>query len=288
MYAAKRGGAGSAMYRADEDPNSPDRLLLIGELRRAIDRGQLLLHYQPKVDLRDGHITGVEALVRWQHPQRGLLTPDEFVPLAEQAALIESLSQWVLHTAVGQASAWRRAGFDIPVAVNLSMHSLQDEQLPASVARVLESANLPPSLLVVEITESTLMQDAVRTLAILERLRATGIRVAIDDFGTGHSSLSYLKRLAVDEVKIDRGFVCDIATDETDYIIVRSTVDLAHSLGLRVVAEGVENQITASLLAELACDQGQGFHMSPPLRGDEVVAWASARNLNTDTQPVAA
>jgi EAL domain-containing protein (putative c-di-GMP-specific phosphodiesterase class I) len=288
MYLAKRGGSGCAMYRADEDPNSPDRLLLIGELRRAIDRGQLVLHYQPKVDLRDGQITGVEALVRWQHPQRGLLTPDEFVPIAEQAALIESLSQWVLHTAVSQASAWRQAGFEIPVAVNLSMRSLQDEHLPNSVAHVLEAANLPPSLLVLEITESTLMQDASRTLAILERLRTTGIRVAIDDFGTGHSSLAYLKRLAVDEVKIDRAFVRDIATDETDRIIVRSTVELAHSLGLRVVAEGVENQITAALLAELGCDQAQGFHMSPPLRADEVIDWTYARSSHSDTRPLAA
>src|SRR5260370_27590732 len=269
MYAAKRGGEGCSIYRADADPNSPDRLLLIGELRRAIDRGQLVLHYQPKVDLSSGQLTGVEALVRWQHPQRGLLVPDDFVPLAEQAALIESLSKWVLRTALGQAGAWRRAGFDIPVAANLSMRSLQDERLPDRVAQLLTEFDLPPSLLVIEITESTLMQDPSRTLGILERLRETGIRVAIDDFGTGHSSLAYLKQLAVDEVKIDRAFVQEIVTDETDRIIVRSTVDLAHSLGLQVVAEGVQNKMTAALLASLGCDQAQGFLISPPLEGDE-------------------
>jgi predicted signal transduction protein with EAL and GGDEF domain len=280
MYVAKRSTSGWSMYRAEQDRNSPDRLLLISELRRAIDRDQLVLHYQPTINLQNGELVAVEALVRWQHPQRGLLSPDEFVPIAEQAALIEPLSQWVLRTALVQTSAWRRAGFDIPVAVNLSMRSLQDEQLPEKIAEVLESVDLPSSLLLLEITESTLMQDPTRTLAILEKLRGMGIRIAIDDFGTGHSSLAYLKRLTVDEVKIDRAFVRDIATDATDRMIVRSTIELAHCLGLCVVGEGIEDQITAALLAELGCDQAQGFYLSPPLHGDQIIPWARGREAN--------
>jgi diguanylate cyclase (GGDEF)-like protein len=280
MYVAKHSTSGCSMYRAEQDRNSPDRLLLISELRRAIDRDQLVLHYQPTINLQNGELVAVEALVRWLHPQRGLLSPDEFVPIAEQAALIEPLSQWVLRTALVQTSAWRRAGFNIPVAVNLSMRSLQDERLPEKIAEVLESVDLPSSLLLLEITESTLMQDPTRTLAILEKLRGMGIRIAIDDFGTGHSSLAYLKRLTVDEVKIDRAFVRDIATDATDRMIVRSTIELAHCLGLCVVGEGIEDQITAALLAELGCDQAQGFYLSPPLHGDQIIPWARGREAN--------
>jgi EAL domain-containing protein (putative c-di-GMP-specific phosphodiesterase class I) len=274
MYVAKRGGSGWATYQAEHDRHSPDRLVLIGELRQAIDRGELVLHYQPQLDLRSGELAGVEALVRWQHPTRGLLSPDDFVPIAEQSALIESLSHWVVHTALAQAREWRRVGLEIPIAVNLSMRSLQDEQLPRKIADLLHSAAVSPRLLVLEITESTLMLDPSRTLAILQQLRAMGIRVAIDDFGTGHSSLAYLKRLAVDEVKIDRAFIQDIAADETDRVIVRTTIELAHSLDLCVVAEGVEDQVTAALLADLGCDQAQGFHVSQPLRGQELVSWA--------------
>jgi diguanylate cyclase (GGDEF)-like protein len=280
MYVAKRTSSGCSMYRFEQDRNSPDRLLLISELRRAIDRDQLVLHYQPTIDLQTGELASVEALVRWQHPQRGLLSPDEFVPIAEQVALIESLSQWVLRTALAQLSAWRSAGFEVSVAVNLSMRSLQDERLPEKIAELLELAEVPSSLLILEITESTLMQDPARTLTIIEKLRRMGIRIAIDDFGTGHSSLAYLKRLTVDEVKIDRAFVRDIATDATDRLIVSSTIDLAHSLGLCVVGEGIEDRVTAALLAELGCDQAQGFYLSPPLWGDEIVPWERCRQNN--------
>jgi EAL domain-containing protein (putative c-di-GMP-specific phosphodiesterase class I) len=248
-------------------------LSLIGELRRAVEVGELVLHYQPKIDLHTGELAGVEALVRWEHPIRGLLGPDQFVPIAEQAALIQPLTRWVLRAALMQASAWRRIGLEVPVAVNLSMRSLHDEQLPDTISELLRAARTPAQLLVVEITESSLMVDPTRALVILERLRAMGIRVALDDFGTGHSSLSYLKRLPVDEVKIDRSFVKDIATDETDRVIVRSTVDLAHSLGLRVVAEGVEDEVTGALLAELGCDEAQGYHLSRPLRGHDLTLW---------------
>ncbi len=277
MYVAKRSGAGVASYSVEQDRNSPDRLLLIGELRQAIDRGELVLHYQPKIELKDGRVSGVEALVRWQHPLRGLLAPDEFVPMAEQAALIQSLSDWVLRTALERTSGWLRQGLEIPVAVNLSMHCFHDEQLPDKVAALLESTAVSPRLLVLEITESTLMLDPNRTRATVERLRQMGVGVAIDDFGTGHSSLAYLKRLAAHEVKIDRAFVQEIATDATDRLIVRSTVDLSHSLGLRVVAEGVEDELTAALLAQIGCDEAQGFWVSEPLPGEELLDWVRSR-----------
>jgi diguanylate cyclase (GGDEF)-like protein/PAS domain S-box-containing protein len=279
MYVAKRGSTGFAMYTAEQDRNSPDRLSMIGELRRAIEEGELVLHYQPKVDLKTGGLAGVEALVRWAHPLRGLMGPDQFIPIAEQAGLIEPLSRWVLRAALAQAAAWQRIGLDVPVAVNLSMRNLEDEQLPDKIAELLTAARTPPGLLVLEITESTLMIDMRRTMDILGRLRAMGIRIAIDDFGTGHSSLTYLKRLPVDEVKIDRSFVKDIATDATDRIIVRSTIDLAHSLGLRVVAEGVEDALTKQLLAELGCDEVQGFHFSRPLRGHDLTHWLCEQYL---------
>jgi diguanylate cyclase (GGDEF)-like protein/PAS domain S-box-containing protein len=281
MYVAKRTHVGFAVYRAEQDRNSPDRLSLIGELQRAVEEGELVLHYQPKLDLKTGLVVGAEALVRWEHPLRGLLTPDEFIPVAEQAGLIDSLSQWVLKAALMQVNSWRRIGLEIPVAVNLSMRSFHDEQLPDKIGEMLSVGPTPASLLMLEITESTLMIDPPRTLATLNRLRAMGIRVAIDDFGTGHSSLAYLKRLPIDELKIDRSFIQDIVTDATDRVIVRCTVELAHSLGLRVVAEGVADAVTYALVAQLGCDEAQGFYLSPALRGRALTSWLSE-------QPVAA
>ena len=279
MYFAKRNSVGFATYHVEQDRHSPDRLSMIGELQRAVEEGELVLHYQPKRDLRTHQLVGVEALVRWEHPLRGLLSPDQFIPVAEQAGLIDQLSRWVLRAALVQVNAWRRIGLEIPVAVNLSMRSFRDEQLPDKIRELLNVDETPAHLLMLEITESTLMVDPPRTLTILNRLRAMGIRVAIDDFGTGHSSLAYLKRLPVDEIKIDRTFIEDIATDETDRVIVRCTVDLGHSLGLRVVAEGVEDAVTYALLAELGCDEAQGFYVSPALRGRDLTSWLSAQPL---------
>ncbi len=273
MYVAKRNGEGFAMYESRHDQNSPDRLLMIGDLRRAVDQGELVLHFQPKIDLRTGGLEGVEALVRWQHPIRGLIPPDQFIAVAEQAGLIDALSQWVLRAALRQCRTWKRSGIEIPVAINLSPRNLHDQTLPDTIARLLEQHELPARLLGVEITESTLMADPARALEVLGRLRDMGIRVAIDDFGTGHSSLAYLKQLPVAELKIDRSFVRDILSDEGDRLIVRATVELAHSFGLRVVAEGVEDALTQRLLMDLGCDVGQGYHMSKPLRGTEVTQW---------------
>ena len=246
---------------------------MIGDLRRAVDHGELVLHYQPKIDLSTGGLEGVEALVRWQHPIRGLIAPDQFIAVAEQAGLIDALSQWVLRAALRQCRAWRRGGLDIPVAINLSPRNLHDQRLPDTIAELLAQHELPPHLLGVEITESTLMADPARALDVLTRLRDMGIRVAIDDFGTGHSSLAYLKRLPVAELKIDRSFIRDMVSDEGDRLIVRTTIELAHSFGLRVVAEGVEDDLTKHLLTELGCDVGQGFHLSFPLPGPEVTHW---------------
>ena len=279
MYVAKRNSVGFATYHVDQDRHTPDRLSLIGELQRAVDEGELVLHYQPKLDLHTRQMVGVEALVRWEHPLRGLLAPDQFIPTAEQAGLIDPLSRWVLRAALVQVNAWRRIGLEVPVAVNLSMRSFRDEQLPDKIRDLLDVGQTPPHLLMLEITESTLMVDPPRTLNILNRLRSMGIRVAIDDFGTGHSSLAYLKQLPVTEIKIDRSFIQDVATDETDRVIVRCTVDLAHSLGLRVVAEGVEDAVTYALVAELGCDEAQGFYLSPALRGRELTSWISEQPL---------
>jgi diguanylate cyclase len=273
MYLAKRTEAGFSIYEAEQDRNSPERLSLIGELRRAIDEGELVLYYQPKFDLHNGQLAGVEALVRWEHPLRGLMAPDQFVPIAEQAGLIEPLTRWVLRSALIQASAWGRIGLDVPVAVNLSMRSLYDDQLPEKIHELLRAARTHARLLVIEITESTLMIDPPRTRAILERLRAMGIKIAIDDFGTGHSSLAYLKRLPADQVKIDRSFVKDIVTDQIDRLIVRATVDLAHGLGLRVVAEGVQDEPTRAELAKLGCDEAQGYYLGRPMRGHDFTQW---------------
>ncbi len=273
MYLAKRNNSGYAMYALDQDDHSPDRLALVGDLRRAIERGELVLHYQPKVDCRTQKIVWVEALVRWQHPQRGELRPDEFIPLAEQTGLIRPLSLWVLDAALRQCRAWRDAGLQLPVAVNLSMRNLHDWELPNQIARLLQARGVPPSLLKVEITESSLMADPVRAMHILARLKAMDVQVAIDDFGTGYSSLAYLKDLPVSEIKIDKSFVRQMVTDRNDAAIVRSTIGLSHELGLKVVAEGVEDQATWDLLASLGCDLVQGFYVSRPLAAADFIRW---------------
>jgi diguanylate cyclase (GGDEF)-like protein len=271
MYVAKRGGRGYEMYAPDQDQHSPQRLALVGELRRAIDNDGLELFYQPKLGLRSGRLVGVEALVRWPHPQRDLIPPDQFIPLAEQTGLIKSLSRWVIDTALRQAREWQELGIVIPIAVNLSMRDLHDPELPETVAHLLRSWNVPPSRLAVEITENGLMAEPARALQTVSALRGMGIRIAIDDFGTGYSSLAYLKRLPVDELKIDRSFVRDMAEDRDDLAIVRSTISLGHDLGLSIVAEGIEDAATWELLQQLGCDVAQGFYLGRPVRAHDLV-----------------
>lgn len=273
MYAAKQHADSYRVYEQDEDPNSVRRLTLVSELRNAILTDQLVLHYQPKVNLRQQRTVGVEALVRWQHPKLGLLAPEEFIPIAEQNGLIGILTDWVLNAAAKQCQEWRDRGINLRVAVNLSAHSLHNLRLPDHIAGILESARLPPRHIDIELTESAMMSDLMRANDIFERLAQMGIRLAIDDFGTGMSSLSYLKRLPVNELKIDKSFVTDMADDENNAVIVRSIIDLAHNIGREVVAEGVENKDVLQLLEMLGCDTAQGFFISPPLAPAALETW---------------
>jgi diguanylate cyclase (GGDEF)-like protein len=273
MGQARERRAGYAIYDPDQDPHDPRRLALMGELRRAIERDELVLHYQPKIDVRSGGLAGVEALVRWEHPQKGLLGPGAFVPVAEQTGLIRPLTRWVLGEALRQCRAWRVAGMDVPVAVNLAVPSLLDPSLPGEVRRLLAESGLEPSRLVLEITETSLMGDPARAGASLEELAGMGVRLAIDDFGTGYSSLAYLKRLPVDEIKIDRTFVSDMTRQPDDAAIVRATIDIARNLGLEVVAEGVETQDVWDELAALGCDLIQGFFAGRPVPAAELETW---------------
>ncbi len=273
MYAAKRNGSGSAVYAAERDHYSARRLALMGELRYAIEHNELTLFYQPKIHMPTRRVTGVEALVRWKHPHRGIIPPNEFIPLAERSGLIRPLTHWVLSAAVDQARAWERAGLQLCVAVNLSARNLLDAQLPDYLLELLSRTGAPADRLELEITESTIMADPARALEVLTRLHGMGIPLAIDDFGTGYSSLGYLKRLPVSAVKIDKSFVKNMETDDNDAVIVRSTVELAHNLGLQVVAEGVETSYLWERLAALGCDAAQGYYVSQPMPADALNRW---------------
>ena len=276
MYAAKRAQSGFSVYSADQDGGEQgDKIPLIGKLRYAIDQFELLLHYQPIVSASDGRPAKVEALVRWGHPSHGLLPPNDFIPSAEQTNLIKPLTAWVLNEAIGQAHAWAKAGIDIGISVNLSARNLLDDELPDAVAQLLRTWQVLPEKLSLEITESILI--ATEAEATLQRLREIGVQISVDDFGTGYSSLAYLKRLPVHEIKIDRTFVQDMATNWDGAAIVRSTIDLGHSLGLKVVAEGVEDERTAELLREYGCDYIQGFHISRPASAGPLGPWLRTR-----------
>jgi diguanylate cyclase (GGDEF)-like protein len=282
MYIAKAGHTGYAVYTPDQDVNNTDRLGKVAELRQAIEGGQLILHYQPKLDCRTDQFSGVEALVRWQHPERGLIPPDQFIPLAEQTELIYPLTRWVLEEALRQCSGWRMRGLHVPIAINLSVRSLQDPHLPEMIADLLATWSISPRLLTLEVTESAVMADPQKALAVLEHLRATGVRVAIDDFGTGYSSLAYLKQIPADDLKIDRSFTMSMLTDPTGQAIVRSTIELGHSLGLRVIAEGIEDDATYRALSNLNCDEGQGYYIARPLPREQLIAWLQVRSHVTD------
>ncbi|HEV2812891.1 MAG TPA: EAL domain-containing protein, partial [Solirubrobacteraceae bacterium] len=247
-----------------------------GDLRRGMSDGELGVLYQPKVDLMTGEVRGAEALVRWEHPLRGLVLPGSFVGHAEHTGLIRPLTLHVLDTALAQVVEWRDAGLELSVAVNLSMRSLLDRSLIEDVDALLTKWDVPAQALALELTESTIMADPQRALEILDALHALGVGLSIDDFGTGYSSLGKLKQLPVDEIKIDRSFVVGMADDHSDATIVRSTIDLARNLGLRVVAEGVEDVRVRDQLAGLGCDLGQGYFFSRPLEGAALTQWAQA------------
>ncbi|MDQ1696117.1 MAG: diguanylate cyclase [Frankiaceae bacterium] len=277
MYDAKRERSGTAIYTHGEDTDLSAPLRFVDELRTALLDDQLVLHYQPKIGLRTAKLEGVEALVRWKHPVRGLLPPDSFLPLAERYGLMRQLTTRVLTLALDQVSEWHRAGMDTSVAVNISVSNLLDLELPEQVRTLLEVRDLSPSCLILEVTETTLMADPTRATELLTRLQAIGVRVSIDDYGTGYSSLARLRELPVNELKLDRSFLLGISRDPRAGAIVRSTVELAHSLGLTLVAEGIETQRDEEILRELACDLGQGFHLARPLPADELLAWATQR-----------
>ena len=284
MYVAKRGNTGFALYTVDQDQHSPTRLAMVGELRRAIEHNELSLYFQPKVSPDKGRIVCAEALVRWQHPRHGLLGADEFVPIAEQTGLIRPLSRWVLNAALRQCNRWRREGLDLGVAVNLSMRNLHDPEITDLIRQALARWGLPGECLTIEITESSLMADAAHAMEVLTRLRTMGVSISIDDYGTGYSSLAYLKRLPVHELKIDKSFVAHMAVDESDAAIVRSTIGLAHDLGLSVVAEGVEDQKTWDLLAALGCDVAQGYFITRPLPPRGLNEWLELEKTRWQTR----
>ncbi|HVE64240.1 MAG TPA: EAL domain-containing protein [Mycobacteriales bacterium] len=277
MYAAKAGTHSIETYAPESDQYSPRRLALIGELRRAIETDELALYFQPKADLPTGRVVGVEALLRWHHPQHGLLPPDEFIPLAEHTGLIRTLTQWVLRGALQQCAAWQRTGLALTMAVNISARNLLDPDLPDDVNRLLAQVGVDPALLVLEITESSVMSDPARTIGVLQRLAGMGVTISVDDFGTGYSSLAYLSRLPVQEIKIDKSFVLDMLHDRNDAVIVQTIVDLGANLGLRVVAEGVEDATTWERLTELGCAQAQGYHLSRPVPAGVLSTWLAER-----------
>jgi diguanylate cyclase (GGDEF)-like protein len=279
MYQAKAGRTGYQIYAPERDDHSRDRLGLLGDLRRAIEDGELVLHYQPKVELGTGDVTGVEALVRWRHPKRGLVPPNDFIPLAEQTALMRPLTLSLIRSALQQLRWWLEQGMDLRVAVNLSVPNLLDTNLPNDVARLLDEHGIGPGRLQLEVTENIIMADPVRVMDVLERLRALGVGLSLDDFGTGSSSLTYLARLPVDELKIDRSFVMSMTENVSDAVIVRSTTELAQRLGLRVVAEGVETVEAWEQLAAMGCEEAQGFYLQRPLPPDELTRWLASRGV---------
>jgi diguanylate cyclase (GGDEF)-like protein len=277
MYMAKETRTHYGVYDAEVDNYRPERLVLVAELRRAIENHELVLHYQPKATLVDGAVRGVEALVRWQHPERGLVPPDVFIPVAEHTGLIKPLTFFVVDEALQQCARWREQGFELTVAVNVAMRNILDEEFPNELERMLAKYGLEPSVLELELTETSVLADPPRAKEILQRLRDTGVSLAVDDFGTGYASLAYLSELPVDEIKIDRSFVMAMDREEQHARIVRSTIDLGRNLCLSVVAEGVESAEVWDRLAELGCDSAQGYFLAKPLPADELTVWLSDR-----------
>jgi predicted signal transduction protein with EAL and GGDEF domain len=275
MYGAKHRDVGFLFYDHETDPHTQERLQLSSDLRHALERNEFVLHYQPQIDISSGCIIGVEALIRWNHPEQGMIFPDQFIQFAEKTGLINPITEWVLLTAITQCKTWLTAGMDLRIAVNVTARSFQDPLLVEKLETLLcgEGSCLAPDRIEIEITENILMEDIEHGAKAIGRLRDLGISVAIDDFGTGYSSLAYLKKLPIHSIKIDKSFVMNMTADDNDAVIVRSTIDLAHNLGDLVIAEGVENQDALDLLEILGCDHAQGYHISHPLPADELVSW---------------
>jgi diguanylate cyclase (GGDEF)-like protein len=288
MYVAKAQNFGVFAYEPDADGHTPTKLALLGDLRRALERGELILHYQPKLNISTGDVVGVEALVRWQHPERGLVFPDEFIPLAEHTGLIGPLTHHILDVALAQARTWSDAGRPITVSVNLSVRNLLDAGIPGQVAALLDTHGVAPELLNLEVTESAIMTEPARAQRLLEQLSTLGIRISIDDFGAGYTSLGQLKNLPVSELKIDRSYVMTMTEDPSNALIVQSVVDLGHNLGFTLVAEGVETEQILTALAGLGCDVAQGYHLSRPVTAAAFDTWCAGRRITAMYRPAGA
>jgi EAL domain-containing protein (putative c-di-GMP-specific phosphodiesterase class I) len=273
MYEAKRGQRGYAVFDPARDGGSRHRLETLEELRAALRSDQLVMHYQPKLDLASGVISGVEALVRWAHPTRGLLAPDTFLPIAERAGLMGLVARQVLEKSLRDLASWRAHGHQLSVAVNLSVSNLQDVELPQQVEHLLAAHGIPTDALVLEITENILMADAELSGQVLDQLRGIGVLLSVDDYGTGYSSLAYLQALPVDELKLDRSFVTNMSSDPRAATIVRSTIQLSHQLGMLMVAEGVEDAAALEMLRDAVCDVAQGFHVARPMAAAQLTSW---------------
>lgn len=278
-FIARKSVVGFNTYSPSMDEHSPRRLTLAGELKRALELNKLQLVYQPKIDLVNNSVLGVEALIRWKHADHGFIPPDEFIGLAERTRIIRQLTQWILERAFRTCADWYQRGLALIVSINLSAKDLHDPELPDLIAGLAAKAGVRPEWIMFEITESSIMEDPARALIIVERLRSMGFQFSIDDFGTGYSSLAYLKRLPVSELKVDKSFVLDMLASENDAIIVSATVDLAHNLRLKVTAEGVENIETFEKLKQFGCDIGQGFFFGKPMPAADLEVWLSGRAI---------
>lgn len=274
MYSAKSTESHYAVYDVAQDHFTLNRLMLMADLRETLQKEECMtLHFQPKVMIKTNQIQGVESLIRWKHPEMGLIPPDHFIPLAEQGGIIRQLSKWVLKAAVKQLADWHKKGLDLPISVNLSIKDLQNLNLPLMIKELLNDYQIKPSCLMLEITETSMMLDPDHTFEVISNLHALGVQLSIDDFGTGYSSLAYLKQLPAEELKIDKSFVRNMLKDDNDEVIVRTTIDLAKNLGLDVIAEGVETEEIYNYLKRLNCDMAQGYYICKPLPAHEFEAW---------------
>lgn len=286
MYAAKQNRIGYSRYDAHQAPATASRLTLLGGLRHALAEGEIELYYQPKIAVSTGQVIGVEALARWNHPTRGVISPAEFIPVLESTSLMQPFTTYVLRSALAQQRCWLDTGRHVPVAINVSTRSLLDRTFPETVEQALAEAGVPGHLLCIEITEHTIMTDAQGAGQVLKRIKELGVRVSIDDFGTGYSSMAYLKTLPMDEIKIDREFVAGMVTHHSNHALVGAVVGLGHNLGLAVVAEGVEDAQTLSALHELGCDVAQGYHFARPLPGYAITAYLATHAVRVESTPI--
>jgi len=282
MYASKEAGTPYEVYDEMIDTHKPEMVRLVSQVRQAIDDGEFRMYLQPKIRLADGRVAGAEALIRWHHPTLGRLAPADFIPMVEKTVLLQPLTHWALNDVLRTWRHWSDDGIRIPVAVNVSPRTLLDQDLPEVVAHLLERWGVPPRFLRLELTENFLVADSGRSDAVLNSLSRVGVGLSIDDFGTGFSSLSYLKRLPIEEIKIDRSFVSHMLERVEDFTIVRATVELGRNLGLRVVAEGVQDRDTFDRLGDFGCDEAQGFYISKPLEPEEFWSWLSQREMSLE------